>query len=793
MDIISILNSLGASQEIISKCKTNPELVAELTALYAKYEAKELEEKAIKDKAQKHLDENNKKKTSGRINTTNIETESKILDIDKVHSDYQNKKTPDVSSINNKSTLGTDKKTSVPKLFELPKNPNKNTSSKKTNKRNKGKKSNKRNTNKSSFIKKVETPTVEKETTQIATPVEKTVVNNNPTQMAKTTETPVVEQKPTQMATPVETPAVKKEATQMAKPIEPQNKIQGVTDKTTPTLTEFLAESEDDTIDYFKREPPKKPEIKPVENDVKGFFNDNFKNRILSFDTETTGLDVKSEDLGKRSRIWQIGLAEKEGKGLEYHTSPFYEMDVSTKKLTPYPKMNKADLVTNLRKSNGLFSETAFREGNFIGFVDDYLKGNLSTLDHALSETLGKIKASDVIVLQNMNFENTMLKSSLDQGLISPNVYTKIADRMETVSLSTNGQPLHLFERPLEVQRLMREADMIYHTEYLNNQSESSFSDYRERLNKSLDVYKTRMNDPNRNGALAVELQDITKTFFANAAEKGYLEKGSVTLGLNVDFLSRNILGRSEKHTALSDSVDTIELFDKILNMDSEIKKGSVSEGTKEILSRIKKDQPNELNKRFLSSVRSVINDFKIHKKTNIKDNYSWYNPESTLRTKVGGTEQVDKLIEVSTGKKGSEKNINVALDTVLDTYKNYQDDIGGFNRENYVNSIKESFNQNRNYSEIHKQVDADYYNFKSSEHQGSLLNSKPKTTGEGKSNTKFALLAGVGAGLAYMWLTPKPRENPYTDYNVSEQFYDDQYLGTAFVDFKERNKHYMM
>ena len=37
----------------------------------------------------------------------------------------------------------------------------------------------------------------------------------------------------------------------------------------------------------------------------------------------------------------------------------------------------------------------------------------------------------------------------------------------------------------------------------------------------------------------------------------------------------------------------------------------------------------------------------------------------------------------------------------------------------------------------------------------------------------------------------PDPVEKNYD--NVSEQFYDEQYLGTAFVDFRERNKHYMM
>ena len=63
----------------------------------------------------------------------------------------------------------------------------------------------------------------------------------------------------------------------------------------------------------------------------------------------------------------------------------------------------------------------------------------------------------------------------------------------------------------------------------------------------------------------------------------------------------------------------------------------------------------------------------------------------------------------------------------------------------------------------------------------------------EMKMKTKATILGGIGAGLATMAFTQRPHPQDERYSNVSEQFYDEQYLGTAFVDFKERNKHYMM
>ena len=544
------------------------------------------------------------------------------------------------------------------------------------------------------------------------------------------------------------------------------------------------------------------------ENSVKNFFG---ANRLKSFDTETTGLNTTHQQLSKRDRIWQVGLAIEGIGGVEEHTNPFFTSNHEGK-LEQSVKMSRPYLESSLKHSNGRFSKKAFEDGNFNQFMSMYEKGELSSLETSLNNTLGNINLNDVVVLQNMNFENQMLKSSLDQGLISKDHYEDIAKRMETVSVDLEGNTQTLFQRPHKVQKLMRQADMMYHTEYLNNLSEDSFQQYRSTVNNAIAEYTSSINNKNRVGAVAVELQDLSKAFLANAANRGLIDKQTATLGLNVDFLSRAILGTSENHTALKDSEDTISLFKKMWEMNSDLNSGAeLSDNTLKVLNNIKEQQPEEINKRFISTVRSVINDFKEKNYTKIGDNLTWYNPEISLRKQVNDGSVIEKLDKISVSQKEKEYNLPKALDNVVSRYNKYTDNIGGFDRKNYVNNIVNDFNSGASFKGIHTKVDNDYFNLKTEptsstesiinkEINNSMNNSdnfwskKTELFGkEMKMKTKATILGGIGVGLATMAFTQRPHPQDERYSNVSEQFYDEQYLGTAFVDFKERNKHYMM
>lgn len=546
------------------------------------------------------------------------------------------------------------------------------------------------------------------------------------------------------------------------------------------------------------------------ENSVKNFFGNK---KLKSFDTETTGLDSTNTNYSKRSKIWQLGLAIEGASGVEEHTSPFFSSNADGS-LRHSSKMAKPFVESSLKHSNGRFSEQAFEQGNFNTLVDMYGKNTLSSLETSLNNTLGKVNSSDVVVLQNMNFENQMLKSSFEQGLIGSDQYQALSEKMYTVDLNKDGSVNTLFQRPARVQSLMRQADMLYHTEYLNNLSEDSFQIYREKVNGAIAEYSSAINNEKRVGAVAFELQDLSKAFLANGANRGLLDKSTVTLGLNVDFLSRAILGRSETHTALQDSEDTLDLFRKMWSMNAELESGvELSPETNKIMATIKEQQPSEINKRFISSVRSVINDYKDRGYTNIGDKYTWYNPEVTLKEKTTDGAVTSVLEKLSTTSKRQEPDFKVAMNNVVSRFSRYTNNIEGVDREAFVGDIVKDFDSGADFKTLHKKVDNDYFNHKTNlsgsattenviseagrkatEKTASFWDESTTLFGkEMKNKTKATILGGIGVGLATMAFTTKPEPNFSNSNNVSDQFYDEQYLGTAFVDFKERNKHYMM
>lgn len=533
--------------------------------------------------------------------------------------------------------------------------------------------------------------------------------------------------------------------------------------------------------------------VEPKSNNIKNFFSSEIK--IKSFDTETTGLDVRSKDFSKRSRIYELGLATSGIDGVEAHVNPFFIFDKDKKPIQEI--LSKSSAETRLKEGNGSFSRRAYAKGNF----DEVIKKfplQLAPLDDELNKMFENVKSRDVIVLQNMNFENQILKSSFDQGLISKETYEGLGNRMNTVSLDKNGGLLHLFERPVGVQEKMREADMIFNTEYLFGRSEESFQKYRNLLNESMEIYKSVINDPNRAGAVAVELMDVTKTFMANAADKGLIDKEASTLGLNMDFLMQALSMGEESHTAMQDAKDTIKVYEKLSTANQELLDNNISDETKSLLTRITEAQPKEVNKRFLSTIRSITSDFNIEGKTKLSNRYSWYAPEVRLRE---GANTGIKLDQVLARKKATTTNIDEALLNALDRYSIYNDNLEGFNRKEYVDNLLKN---NTTTQAMHSKIDVDYFKGVGnlSNNNGTtptdvpLINKKQSATVAenigSKLTKKHMGLAALG-GLAFMAFQgrPDPVEKNYD--NVSEQFYDEQYLGSAFVDFRERNKHYMM
>lgn len=505
---------------------------------------------------------------------------------------------------------------------------------------------------------------------------------------------------------------------------------------------------------------------------------DNFfaNKSIASFDTETTGLDHKKDN------IWQIGFTSSSAEK-EAHVNPFLVYDPSTKEYKPKDMPNRV-FSYRLRTSNGIFSNSSHSKGLFNNIISLHNKGILSnSLDKTFNKTIASnLKTSDILVLQNHNFENNMFMSSINKGTISKKTIDRLKDKLEYIKESDNGNLERILQVPPKAMEYSRKATFINTIYGLNNTKQ--ISNYKDTMNSVIDSYKEAVTNSSK--SVVIEQMDITKALYANAIHQGFMEPAHARVGLSMDFLTRSLLGRSEQHTALSDSKDTVEVFKKTWNMIEELRSGTVSDTTKHTLTSMNNMQKQEVNKQFLSTVSSVIGDFNTKGYTNYSSTDINYAPTSI---KNNTTKEVTNVPGFSTSTVNrKEYDFNMAMDEVEKAYS-IHGDID--RRKEYIDNIKSDY-KIKGSKIVDNRVKTDHFNFKPESIPVDSIIPKQAERVEYKLTNykKYAAIAGLGL-LGTMWLKGSPKDQEQNSY-VSEQFYDEEYLGTQFINFDNRNKHYM-
>ena len=498
--------------------------------------------------------------------------------------------------------------------------------------------------------------------------------------------------------------------------------------------------------------------------------------RLASFDTETTGLNVS------KSNIWQLGFTSS-STSIESEVNPFLLFDAKKNTWKSSRKFNNAAAYTQaLRTSNGEFSEMSYNSGAFKNNIKQFSKKALNNIDKGFKNTIGQISGNDILVMQNHKFENRLLLDKRIKGLISEDAYTNVQDTFKYLSTTDNG----LFNTPPKVQQVLREAEFKRYTTLESNPNikKRHISSYTEKMNEVVDAYKFEM-DNNAGKAIVVEQMDITKALYANAISSGYMKPQHSNIGLSIDFLTQTLYGYKEKYTALSDSKDTLKVFKDTWNMIDELRTGNVSDDTKTKLKNISTAQTKEVLTQFNKTVSSVLNDFATRGSTSS----GFHRASSELIDMTSGI--VSNIQDISVGNERYTSDFNKAMDTVVSRYS-----YGDKSREMsaYVESLKTMHSNNIGFDSINAShitsvnLGADQFNKIKIPKNGVKLDNMPSTE---KMPKALKIGAAIALGLGYMAMKDSP-DTPQTNSYVSQEFYDDQHLGTVFLESEDRNKHYI-
>ncbi len=505
---------------------------------------------------------------------------------------------------------------------------------------------------------------------------------------------------------------------------------------------------------------------------------------LFSYDIETTGLDFKN------SSIWQQGIVnfdQANGVVSSYETEHI-----------PFKVSSLKELKKQMEKSNGTFSEKMYKEGVFDSLFNSYNSGTTTSVEEGVLNTLGKISKGNVLLIQNMNFENNMIQAAVNRGEISEDTINAIRANMSHVEIDPiSGEMIGFGARPLAVQKSMREADFIFQAKYLKHRSSSDFDSYVGKLNEAYDHYSSFIRDLNSNkGTVLIEQMDITKIFLGNLAKQGLIEKELATTGLNINFFTNIFKGVNERHTAASDATDTLEIFQKFSQHIDDLRKNNITAEIADLAQKIREAHPDEVNRKFLDTMRSIISDFKqkgFTKETNTPG--SFYAPEKLIYdSETGATQTLGKM-----STKQYSKNIYSVREAVSKHAQNfdamYADNINGFDRKLFTDTMFQMLDEGGTPEVLHEFISKFEIPKATTPFKGKLVN--PVFNSAKESGGKAPLMALGLAGLAGMALNPgkvdnSTEEDKYKDVPVSYQFYDEQYLGTGFVEFRDRNKRYM-
>lgn len=323
-------------------------------------------------------------------------------------------------------------------------------------------------------------------------------------------------------------------------------------------------------------------------------------------------------------------------------------------------------------------------KNNKIVFNKDISKRNVVTLEQSLKQVQTAIEDSPrIILIQNANFENTVTETAakvsnkeraqrLNRSFIedfNESVYgTKNSRSIFNVDKDIVAARKVLRDNTKEMRKLFSPTNSIISTD------SSEFQSVKEAAFSLHNTIQTKISENFAAGkSTVVDLMDITRVYQVALAsvldpntQKPLLANNFLNMGINVDFLARNVLqiAKGEDHTAGSDSKSQSKLFDF---MDESIRQIKESDGSAESIAKIA-----DRNKGYLQGMENLVE----HEKQFLSQ---MYNRVEEISNKLDKEVSSGVLTEEQADKEFLKRSRTAFKDTL--TYYNGVDEREGFSR----------------------------------------------------------------------------------------------------------------
>lgn len=476
------------------------------------------------------------------------------------------------------------------------------------------------------------------------------------------------------------------------------------------------------------------------------------KTPVFSLDMETTSLNKKD------SKIWSIAVS-----GDKNYAREFFQKGVINQSSRPDQVVERLH-AAHVKGGAGSFSENQVKSNAFDPYQKAFESKSLKSIDDSIKTITQDLKGkSGVFLVQNMKFDSQQLGSAKDKvgpQKLSKEVRSNFLEGLFGLNpehYENSSELIPLDKRILEARKEFDSAADLYKRSA--KFSQETVNKFGSRLTESTDNLERMMNivlaEGKKNQVLTpIDLMDVTKIYTSRLAQKEAIAPAYTSSGLTVDYLARNLLNDSEKHTALMDTKQQ-RLGYKILSRRMD-KINKTEELSKKDLKYGKDLMGSDIHdKTFISGLNNRLDEL-VNTKGNVSDS------------------DLDELIRT-----------NIARSDMIPEKEN-------FSRAAFAEDIKKTFlrDPSEAFSKLNaaKSLDAPLPDTSSLP----VPDESPILRKGGMSKNSKILLGLTALGVVSM-VGSNNRQSKKEDLTSYDDLYENVYLGQEYANWQERNNSHKM
>lgn len=478
--------------------------------------------------------------------------------------------------------------------------------------------------------------------------------------------------------------------------------------------------------------------------DLNSWYNTLQGTTAIGFDIETTNIAAS------KAMVYNMGVSVFAPDGTVNNKNMFMSGIINNPK-----NIEQSFLDAHTDILSKAFAQDQIDRGILNNYKAAIESGDLHTVDQGFQQftnTIESIQGRKFILGQNMNFESQIFKELTRntegnlQGLDASTIkeYNRVTGRQDLKLsdslLFSELQNINDLKVDLNPQ-LNTIKENIKNHGVASNITKKSLRDYSDNYTKVMDQYKSMMRSSSNTPI--VDLMDITRALYARGALSGDLNTSYIDRAGSIDFISRALYGESEIHLGAEDNVFTKRIFDDFVKEYDEFSSNPTYKSP--LLQKINKfvESENDIEKSYIKNI-----------KNHIREAVSKQTDSPTLQKKLANSFMSYSHIERNQSIREDiyKTTIDMVKDSSIDSEK--------------IMSYLDSISLTENTKDVVKP--------------------KPKNIEPKSGLSKKKIAVGV-AGLVGLDMITSRQDNT-SNYNTYDELYSNQYFGSDFSNWQERN-----